>query len=678
MKSAFKQQIQRALQNEDLQRALDKNAEDRAHAREEAYQSLPEPFETLRQQAHHIRKNVIDDLPSYLATFIDQIQSNGFTVHTAHDAANAREMILEICQEKKASLVVKSKSMVSEEIELNQALEAKGIEVVETDLGEYIVQLRDEHPSHIITPAVHLNRSEIGKTFQEKLGIPYTEDVSTLTNAAREQLRDIFLRADIGISGVNFGIAESGSICILTNEGNGRMVTTLPPVHIALMGRERLLSNMEDLALMLELLPRAATGQKITVYTQILNGPRPSTGLEGRQERHLIILDNGRSALRDSPLREALLCIRCGACINACPVFQEIGGHAYVGKGGKHTPYPGPIGSIVSPGIFGQENFGHLAQASTLCEACYEACPVKIDLPKLLLRIRAGGLSLPTTAKGEYQPSGLNFLTKLTLRVFTWLSKDKNRFHFAQKVLSGLGKIISPSSAWIPMPAFSGWGYSKDLFRPAEKPFRERYSLLQKGVRVEKGPLRSAKKAEQGTKPQETAPRAHSLVDQFQHELEVLGGNVTPCNAHDLPHKIHQFLRERDINRIATWKAPPLPQRVLSHLKTHGVEILHHTDPELKIGLTGAQAGIANTGTLVLTPGTDQPAATSLLPPIHVAVLDADDIHANLSSVLNDPSIIQSPAINLISGPSRTADIEMTLDIGVHGPKEVHVFLFRK
>ncbi len=678
MSLTFYQQIQRALQNEDLQRALDKNAENRAQARKEAYRSLSKPFETLRQQAHHVRTDVIDNLPSYLETFIDTIQSNGFTVHTAQDAADARELILEICQEKKASLVVKSKSMVSEEIELNQALEAKGVEVVETDLGEYIVQLRDEHPSHIITPAVHLNRSEIGKTFQKKLGIPYTEDVSTLTNAARERLRDIFLKADIGISGVNFSIADSGSICILTNEGNGRMVTTLPPVHIALMGRERLVSDMEDLALMLELLPRAATGQKITVYTQILNGPRPSTGPEGPQERHLIILDNGRSALRDSPLREALLCIRCGACINACPVFQEIGGHAYVGKGGKHTPYPGPIGSIVSPGIFGQENFGHLAQASTLCEVCYEACPVKIDLPKLLLRVRAGGVNLPTTANGEYQPSGLNLLTKLTLRIFTWLSKDKLRFHFAQKVLSGLGKIISPSSDWIPMPAFSGWGYSKDLFRPAGKPFREQYALLQKEVKVEKGPLRSAKKAEQGTKPQKTVPRPHSLVDQFQRELEVLGGSFIPCSAHDLPQKIHHFLRERDISRVTAWKAPSLPQQVLSHLKSQGVEILHHVGPDLKIGLTGAQAGIANTGTLVLTTGVDHPAATSLLPPIHMAVLDADDICTNLSSVLTNPSIIQSPAINLISGPSRTADIEMTLDIGVHGPKEVHVFCFRK
>ena len=211
--------------------------------------------------------------------------------------------------------------MVTEEIELNHALEAAGHRVVETDLGEYIVQLRGEKPAHIITPAVHLRRHEVGKLFQEKLGIPYTEDIPTLTNTARKVLREVFLTADVGITGVNFGVAETGTLCIVTNEGNGRMVTTLPPIYIALMGMERIVPTLDDLALMLSLLPRSATGQKLSVYTQLIHSPRRADEMDGARERHLIIIDNGRSRLQHSPLREALYCIRCGACLNACPSF---------------------------------------------------------------------------------------------------------------------------------------------------------------------------------------------------------------------------------------------------------------------------------------------------------------------------------------------------------------------
>ncbi|MBS3751332.1 MAG: LUD domain-containing protein [Anaerolineales bacterium] len=673
MPSPFQQQIQHAIKNESLQSALDKNAANRARARESAYQSLSEPFETLRQRAHRVREDIMGDLPTLLSTFIDNAEAGGFTVHRAADTIEAQGIILNICREHRGTLVAKSKSMVSEEIKLNPFLESKGVRVVETDLGEYIVQLRDERPSHIITPAVHLQRSDVGKTFQEKLGIPYTENVSTLTNAARKQLRDTFLKADIGISGVNFGIARSGSLCIVTNEGNGRMVTSLPPVHIALMGQERLVRDLNDLALMLSLLPRSATGQKMTVYTQILNGPRLSTDPDQPQERHLIILDNGRSALRDSSLREALLCIRCGACLNACPVFQEIGGHAYVGNRGKHTPYPGPIGSIVSPGLFGQKTFGHLAQASTLCEACYEACPVKIDLPKLLLRVRAGGLAIPPTAKDRHTPAGLNPLTKLTLRMFTWLSKKGSRFHFAQKALGKLGSLIS-LKGWIRMPDFTGWGISKDLLQPAKKPFRDLFPSLQKELTIENEKFKKAGDWKKQPRPDDYPQVLQNTTDQFRQELEELGGHFIPCSPHTLPERIFECIKEQDTQKIFSWKAPSLLPGVLSFLQEHGINIVHQSDPEIKIGLTGAQAGIAETGTLLLTSGKDRPATASLLPPLHLAVLDAKDIHRTLSSALGDPAVTKTSTINLISGPSRTADIEMTLDIGVHGPREVFVF----
>ena len=321
MSTSFRRRISISLADSHLQAALDGNAERRIRVRQEAMASLADP-QGLRQRAHAIRAEVIDHLEAYLEQFIQQAQANGMIIHRAADAAQAREIVLALAQKHSARLVAKSKTMISEEIELNPALEAAGLQVVETDLGEYIVQLRGEHPSHIITPAVHLTRADVGRLFEQKLGLPYTEDIPLMTNAARRVLREVFLTADIGISGVNFAVAETGTLCVLTNEGNGRMVTTLPRLHIALLGMERLVPLLDDLAVMLRLLPRSATGQKLTVYTSLLNGPRRPGDPEGPDERHVIIIDNGRGKLRASPLREMLYCIRCGACLNACPVFR--------------------------------------------------------------------------------------------------------------------------------------------------------------------------------------------------------------------------------------------------------------------------------------------------------------------------------------------------------------------
>jgi len=388
--NTFRSRIRQSIEDQTLQTALDNNAERRLKGRAAAFESIPD-WRERRQRAHAIRADVIEHLDEYLNQFIAKNEANGVIVHRAKDAAEAIQIILGITEssvsrrwnENNADdgsrrtplLIAKSKSMVSEEIALNHALENTGIRVIETDLGEYIVQLRHERPSHIITPAAHLKKEQVAELFQEKLGIPYTTDIPTLTATARKVLREVFLTADIGFSGVNFGVAETGTTCIVTNEGNGRMVATIPPVHIALMGMERLVPNLENLSLMLSLLPRSATGQKLTVYTQLLNKPLPD------QTRHLIILDNGRARLKNSPLKESLYCIRCGACLNACPVFRELSGHAYIGKDNSIAPYPGPIGSVISPGLLG-ENYVHLAQASSLCGACKDVCPVDIDLPK--------------------------------------------------------------------------------------------------------------------------------------------------------------------------------------------------------------------------------------------------------------------------------------------------------
>jgi L-lactate dehydrogenase complex protein LldF len=553
--------------------------------------------------------------------------------------------------------------MVSEEINLNHVLEAAGIRAVETDLGEYIVQLRGERPAHIITPAVHLRRHEVGQLFAERLGIPYTEDIPTLTTTARGVMREIFLSADIGFSGVNFGVAETGTLAVVTNEGNGRMCTTLPPVHVALMGMERLLPTLDDLALFLSLLPRSATGQKLSVYTQLIQGPEaPSESFRSsRQEKHLIILDNGRSRLRVSPLREALYCIRCGSCLNACPIFREIGGHAYLGTDGSIAPYPGPIGSVVSPGLFGLEQFGHLAQASTLCGACKDACPVDIDLPGMLSRIRAG-LGPEKKAEGV----GLPIPVKTGLRGFRWAATLPGLFGFGQRVLGWLASIL-PS--YFRIPAFTGWGFSKDFPRP-EKPFRARWKYFHPQVKAAVVPFEKPAVESAGS---EIPIAQKSLHIQFMDELSALGGHVSLVKPHDIAPTLVNFLKACEVDRVQAWdEIPGLDPACLAEA---GIRVERNADPTIKVGLTSALAGIADTGTLVVPSRHGQPLTASLLPETHIAVLPVSRLKLSLPDALSLPEVKKSPATVLITGPSRTADIEMTLTIGVHGPKELHVFL---
>ena len=471
MTDAFHSHIRAALANDALQKALDGNAEKRLSARSLMIDPLGAEWEAMRQRAHAVRAEVIAHLDECISAFTRAVAGNGVHVHRAETSSQALEIIDQIVGESGAKLVAKSKSMVTEEIGLNRHLEAQGIRVVETDLGEYIIQLRGEPPAHIITPAVHLRRQDVGVTFQEKLGIPYTDDIPTLVAVARQRLREVFLQAEIGLSGVNFGVVQDGTLCLVTNEGNGRMVTTLPPVHIALMGMERMLPTRQDLALMLHLLPRSATGQKLSVYTSLIRSP--ATWAQGSpRQRHLVLLDNGRSRISASPLAEALYCIRCGACLNTCPIFREIGGHAYVNTSGEGSPYPGPIGAVLSTALFGAEGYGHLARASTLCGACKDACPVDIDLPGMLLRVRAGKVSEAAQAQAEPNPPAV---LALGLRAFTWMATSPRRFALAQRMAGIFSRPIAPGG-WIKTPRFTGWGYSKDFPRPARRPLRDRFN----------------------------------------------------------------------------------------------------------------------------------------------------------------------------------------------------------
>jgi L-lactate dehydrogenase complex protein LldF len=651
----FRQRIVESINNETLQAALDANTERRLKGRAAAFESIPD-WRERRVRAHNIRADVIEHLDEYLNQFVTKNETNGVIVHRAKDAAEAIEIVLRISNlESRKPLIAKSKSMVSEEIELNHALKKHGINVVETDLGEYIVQLRKEKPSHIITPAAHLKKEQVAQLFHEKLGIPYTVDIPTLTATARKVLREVFLTADIGISGVNFGVAETGAVCIVTNEGNGRMVTTLPKTHIALMGMERLVPNLDDLALMLSLLPRSATGQKLTVYTQLLHTPQPN------QTRHLIILDNGRSKLRNSPLKESLYCIRCGACLNACPVFRELSGHAYIGRDLSIAPYPGPIGSVISPGLLG-ENYVQLAQASSLCGACKDACPVDIDLSKLLTRVRAGQSPKDDRRQTMDDGAGLTWTTKLALQMYTRLATQPKLFALSQKFASLGSFLLSPRSQWMHLPAFTGWGYSKDLPRFAGKTFRERFGNGKSGMVNRKVERQNIPNIDQ--QPANVSPfKPVNLQEQFTTELTALSGNV--YQTENTTQSIIEFLLSKGVQKIH------LQPNVLDEtlLRNAGIDVTYEADPQITVGVTKARVGLADTGSILEA---DEELLGSLLPEIHIAVLKSSDILPSLPDAM---PLIQNKNAVFITGPSRTADIEMTLTIGVHGPKELHVFV---
>ena len=683
MTSKFNSQVRKSLADPDLRSALDANSVRRLQVRKVAFESLPDAQER-RQRAHEVRAEVIEHLEGYLSEFTSRVGEHGISVHHAGDAGQAIKIVLEIARNNGAKLIAKSKTMVSEEIRLNQALEGEGLEVVETDLGEYIVQLRGEAPSHIITPAVHLRRQDVGKLFEEKLGIEYTDDISIMTDAARQALRQVFLNADIGISGVNFGVAETGTLCLVTNEGNGRMVTSIPKVHIALMGIERLVPTLKDLELMLSLLPRSATGQKLSVYTSLINTPRGPKDPDGPMERHVILVDNGRQAVQASDLREILYCIRCGACLNACPVFREIGGHAYVSIEGKGSPYPGPIGSVLSPALFGQYEYGHLARASSLCGACREACPVDIDLPKLLLRIRAGFQVSKTDTKNEPNAPAL---LAVGLRLFTLAASSPRNFTVAQWLAGTFGsfvKFFSRGDPWLHLPKISGWGYSKDFPSPVLRTFRSLFREHTQDVQEE---IHQAVHSDEVPIPNPSAdqsePNIHQVTDKFRSEMVALSGSFTLCPSENVVDQILEILRFNGIDQLLAWEAPYITMQQLKHLSDEGIRIIHPTAETLETiskvpaGLTGASAGIADTGSLLLLSGPGRSLTASLLPQIHIALLRENDIFENLDEVLQQIDIMQAPAAILITGPSRTADIEMTLTIGVHGPGELHVICIR-
>src|SRR6266851_4240786 len=411
-----------ALTNTQLRGAL-RNATSLFGARRlEAARGL-DNWEELRSQARAIKDETLLHLNQYLEEFAANAEKVGAQIHWARDADEANGIVCRLACERGARLAVKSKSMVTEEIHLNAALQAVGVAALETDLGEYIIQLAGETPSHIIAPAIHKTKGQIAELFTEKLGIAPTGDIDRLTSVARQVLRQKFAAADIGISGVNFGVAETGTILILENEGNIRLTTSLPKTHIAVMGIEKVIPTFADLDVFLKLLPRSGTGQHLTAYQSLITGTKRSADQEGPDELHIVLLDNGRSKMLAHRItRQSLACIRCGACLNACPVYQQIGGHAY------GSVYPGPIGAVITPQLMGLSKAEQLPYASSLCGACREVCPVKIDIPELLLHLRAevveGTASATEAPNGPMKRKPAEWLA-FRLYAFVWSSRRR-------------------------------------------------------------------------------------------------------------------------------------------------------------------------------------------------------------------------------------------------------------
>lgn len=465
---AFKPNASRAIADEGLQRALARSKENFQARRAKAAAALPE-FERLREIGRDIKNHTLANLDFYLDTFARNVEAAGGTVHWCPTADDARETVLRICRDANARTVTKGKSMISEEVGINDHLARHGITPVETDLGEYILQIRKEPPSHIIAPAYHLNREDWEKSFRAShTHLPAAREFHErrdLLVEARTILREKFVVADVGITGANFLIAETGSSVIVTNEGNGDLTQTLPRVHIALASIEKVVPTLEDATSLLRLLARSATGQDFSVYTTFSTGGRRPGDPDGPQDYHVVLIDNGRSNMLGTEFQEMLRCIRCAACMNHCPVYTSVGGHAY------GWVYPGPMGSVLTPALVGVDQAGHLPNASTFCGRCESVCPVKIPLPKMMRHWREKQFERHLTPRGA----------RYGLAAWAWFAKRPRVYRLATRVaMAGLGWLGRKKGRFTWLPLASGWTGGRDMPAPEGATFMARYKATRR------------------------------------------------------------------------------------------------------------------------------------------------------------------------------------------------------
>ncbi len=458
---AFKSQVHDALLNPNLQSALGKMKAGFPAKRLQAVDRLPE-FDALRDQARDIKNHVLENIDWYLERYEENVRKSGGHVHWARTPDEARRIVLDLCRKLGAKTATKGKTMIAEEIALNDYLAENGVEPIETDLGEYIIQIRNEAPSHIIAPAVHLTKEQVETSFREThTGLDpkrNLDEAASLVAEARHILRDRFLAADVGITGANFLIAETGTSIIVTNEGNGDLTQLLPKAHIVLASLEKIVPTLEDAAAILRVLARSATGQEMSVYTTFSTGPKRPDDADGPDEYHVVLLDNGRSALLGTEFQEILRCIRCGACMNHCPVYGAVGGHAY------GWVYPGPMGAVLTPSLIGVDNAKHLPNASTFCGKCESVCPMRIPLPKMMRHYRERGFDRKLDPMAARWGLGL----------WAFVAKRPALYHamtrMAARVLGLLGRR---QGSFFNLPLAGGWTATREMPAPQGQTFQQ-------------------------------------------------------------------------------------------------------------------------------------------------------------------------------------------------------------
>jgi L-lactate dehydrogenase complex protein LldF len=673
----LEQRIEAAITDDGLHEAIGRAVHALGERRAGAFASLPNA-ERVRDAARASRLSGLRRLDELLVAFESNAQAAGIQVHWAADAEDAVSIVADIAHRAGCTQAVKSKSMATEEVHLNAGLAKVGVAARETDLGEYIVQLADDRPSHIILPIVHLRRGDVGEVVHRELSEPYTDVPEELAAIARRRLRQDFLAADMGITGANLALADEGSIVLVSNEGNIRLTTSLPRVHVALVGIDKVVPSLDDAERILKLLARSATGQASTVYTTIVQGPSPA-GDEGPDAVHIVLLDNGRSAILGGPQAEVLGCVRCGACLNVCPVYHQIGGHAY------GATYPGPIGAVFMAAQPGQA-FEDLPSLCSLCGACEETCPVRLPLPDMLLDLRARTVDVGHVPRSKQRAMAL--WAALMTRPKAWTA------------LRRLGRPLwSPLAPLLARFGPSGvWARSRELPPPPPRSFWEDFD----GAWSEPGPrqeLTLRPRSTPANAPQ-TAGRAAFLArvreavediavaeptpiadpppspipDPLDRFIEAATALSAEVSVHDSAEAVQARVRALlDGSPALAWPAEHVPYGAAD-----GVQLV---DPsagaDATVGLTGADAAIANIGALLLGCRPGRPRTPSMLPPLHIAVLRREDIHPDRASALVATTALRSEcsSVHLIAGPSRTADIELTLTLGVHGPGRLAIVI---
>ena len=639
-------------------------------------------FEELRNKINKIKDRVLQDHDQLIDELRRQVESLGGVVHLAQDANEARHISLSIAEKAGAKIVVKSKSMTSEEIALTPALEQRGIEVFETDLGEFIIQLAEEPPSHIVLPAIHKTKRDIAKLFSEKLGMDFSENAELLTMKAREVLREKFLKADLGITGGNAVVAENGTLVLFENEGNIRMGTTLPRVHMAIVGTEKIVPSMTDLAALMRLLPRSATGQRMSAYLSFIRGPRRKDERDGAAEFHLILLDNGRSRMRKDPLlREALKCIRCGACLNACPVYQHIGGHTY------GSVYPGPIGAMITGMLTGGEDSWMLPFASSLCGACDEVCPAGIPIHDILVELR-------------YRSKNKNSMlekTAFSLWAEAWSSEVGFRMTGKAAKLLRLLAPVGENIDRLPWPG-NAWTNERSFPAPAKRSFHEawdghvpqktRTGHICKSPSSETGSDNEIKNTcmENESRPRSGDPKKFAEIISSSHAEVIVAEGPD-----DARSKLEKILLEFKGTQIVHWSHPDFDALGLNEVAASAGVVISSGEPDplddralqnaaaqASAGITSADWALAEEGTLVMFNAPGRERSISLLPETHIAVVRSENILRNVEDLFDAAKTTFTEdfrGATFVSSPSLTSDIELILVKGVHGPKRLIVLL---